>query len=1023
MHFKSSSKLDFDKASSIGNILNLQSSDCVDTIIAISGDIAFSGKQEEYEVASVFINKIIEIVGHGKCKFIICPGNHDCNLEEDAKVRDLIIKEILEKKSIDTEYYYNMLKPFSAYDAFDNQISSKKDTINPINKTFIFDYGDNRLLINALNSAWMSRIQLEPGQLYIPIDSLHIDKKHRDISILMMHHTLNWFVPEQQRELRNAISPYTLVLTGHEHDPSQYTLGLSTSLLPTMVEGGELSPFDTQHESSFNIIKFDCAINKFTVLCYKFSKKNKIYELASQEDWKSFPDSVGSYSVDHQLNNDFYKVINDVGAPYAHHSASILTIDDIFISPDLRVLEWRKDISFQRTELVNNFNHVVRDSAQKKLLIVGGERSGKTTLSKMFFLESLKERRTPILIDGKSITNSSIESFNKIITKNLKRQYDNFSFDMFVSTPQSQKIIIIDDYHLSPIKFSDKNILINGICNAYENIVIFVDEYMQFDALIKDTKIDKCERIPFIMYSIMPFGHRLRNQLIKRWYTIGSVQSTEDDEFHKKVDQAQAMFDTLVCKNFVPPYPFYLYTALSAYVSSNDSIAESTYAAYYTVLLITALKRIDSRPEEISFGMTYLAELAYDIFKNKNSSLLILKYELFHNAYCQKYDISRDGSKLLHQLCYASILEKCDDAIFFKYKYFYYYFLAKYFADNISQPYIQNYIIDLCASLHIDTSANVIMFLSHLSKDPMIIESIIQQAESIFSKNCPIHLDDDVAIANNLIGDIPSVILKDTSAKEAREEQLKIKDTLDSPPESMKEYGGKDIKFVDDQSCNSFNDPDSLMLSLNATYKTIDIIGLIIKTHYGSLDADTKLRLCEQGYLLPLRALADYFDCVSKHQDILLLFLTQLIKSKSSKLVSSADIDRIAKSYVFHLSELLTFSFIKKASTALGSENLKITYKKLKLKYDFPSVSLIDIAIKIDFFDDFPLNELKDLAQYFKKRHIIAFSVLRDIAIYKMYMFNLSREKRHKICSALNISTSSQAMQQGYAKEKGIVIK
>src|SRR5262249_54292906 len=66
-------------------------------VVAITGDVAFSGKKEEYAVAEQIIGKIsgdLERAVGVPVTVIIVPGNHDCNFDRDTAARKTLIKSV-----------------------------------------------------------------------------------------------------------------------------------------------------------------------------------------------------------------------------------------------------------------------------------------------------------------------------------------------------------------------------------------------------------------------------------------------------------------------------------------------------------------------------------------------------------------------------------------------------------------------------------------------------------------------------------------------------------------------------------------------------------------------------------------------------------------------------------------------------------------------------------------------------------------------------------------------------------------
>ena len=91
-----------------------------DVVILISGDIAFSGKEDEYSIASVLINSVsdylVEQIG-ANIHFCFVPGNHDCNFASPNSVRDLLVENVT-VATIDNAIYDQMSSVQAAYYSF-----------------------------------------------------------------------------------------------------------------------------------------------------------------------------------------------------------------------------------------------------------------------------------------------------------------------------------------------------------------------------------------------------------------------------------------------------------------------------------------------------------------------------------------------------------------------------------------------------------------------------------------------------------------------------------------------------------------------------------------------------------------------------------------------------------------------------------------------------------------------------------------------------------------------------------------
>lgn len=1020
-HIKANSVIDDKKINSISRVISQYKRTVDHTIVIISGDLAFSGTKEEYANVGRILDNIDGEVG-SKLTYILCPGNHDCNFSGKNDVRDDLIDTILSKKRYTDEH----VGLVTGVQANFRDFSRKYKTIN-VEQCILgdsYNFEEYNISVKSINNVWMAQKKCEPGKTYLDPDIFNADNRNGEVSILVMHQTMNWFIPELQRKIRSCIANnYSFVFTGHEHETSEYKLGTpAKDDNVIMIEGAELSPLVENDHSGFNIVIIDSETQTYIKLCYFYNKSDGIYTCEGENEraWSQFyTKNITAYDFD--LREKHKRYLNDSGAPYSHPSGKVLSFEDIFIYPDIKedssVLDSSEGKKINRNV---NLASIVRKIGTKAI-IAGGERSGKTACCKKIFLDKFCGKKIPILINARTITNSSGSEIEKIILKSFIEQYDTDKKDLFGQIPNSEKVIIIDDFHLAA-RGRERYKILNYLASNYGELYVFIDEYLKYNELAESEATKDGIKKTYTSYSIREFGYIMRNELISRWYGEGGAE--KQINYYKLIDAASKILDTLVVKNYVPSYPFYLYTALSAFDATQpNQIAESSYGYYYNSLLTIALAKININSEEIDLRTNYLTELAYFIKKLGNSSVTYSAFSDFHKFYCDKYQIDIDDltkDMILSQLKDASILDMEDDAVFFKYKYFYYYFIARYVANHFDDSEIQKFFNSLCETLYHENSSNILMFLTHLSKDKRIIDTIVDKASLIFGFNCPIRLEDDASMINELIGEIPNFIMADQNVDEIRKKQLEMKDSSDTSSGGVERYSGKTIDVNDCKANKSeeFPSVDEVMQSISATYKTLDIIGQILKNYYGSIPKDQKTRLCQQGFELPLRALADFISLISQNRDLLVDDLKTILERKKSRVATPSETEKHVKKFLFHISEGISFSFIQKTSRAIGSEKLKQTYKDVMKANQSNAMSLIDISIKVDSFQTLPINEIKSLAERFKN-NVISFSVLRDIVVNRLYMYKHDYRTTQALCSAVGIDYKSQQLARASALESG----
>ncbi|HNP45815.1 MAG TPA: metallophosphoesterase, partial [Panacibacter sp.] len=195
----------------------------------LSGDIAFSGSEDEYEIAIKYFsickqllkqeNKNLEI------KFVIVPGNHDCSFNGDTHLRRNIVASMNYKilgndnSVIDecTKIQSNFWNFYSKY----NQIPEDKlfYKINDVVE-------QKQIAFYCINTAWMSSIDEKAGTLFFPVKRYHeFERGLNEISFGVWHHPYNWFNPSTSENNKKEFELFTESISethffGHEHQQS-----------------------------------------------------------------------------------------------------------------------------------------------------------------------------------------------------------------------------------------------------------------------------------------------------------------------------------------------------------------------------------------------------------------------------------------------------------------------------------------------------------------------------------------------------------------------------------------------------------------------------------------------------------------------------------------------------------------------------------------------------------------------------------------------------------------------------------
>jgi SAM-dependent methyltransferase/3',5'-cyclic AMP phosphodiesterase CpdA len=251
--------------------------DLVPDIVLITGDIAFSGKKEEYESAKAFVDDLHRVYDLGPDRFYVVPGNHDLDRRRITVTTRLLVRQLLERKdedliakvfeeSSEQAGRQALLDPFIEYNSFaPPDCSMSSDQFFWTKRLKIPGFERHTVLL-GFNSAWTA---LEDKQKDLLLGSFHVEKAlshskatKSDFVIALMHHPPSWLADWDEQEVSNLLFYRAdFVLRGHLHKQDQ-----------VMVPRGAIQiaagcAFETRNRAnSYNFVRVDDSRGKATLL-------------------------------------------------------------------------------------------------------------------------------------------------------------------------------------------------------------------------------------------------------------------------------------------------------------------------------------------------------------------------------------------------------------------------------------------------------------------------------------------------------------------------------------------------------------------------------------------------------------------------------------------------------------------------------------------------------------------------------------------------------------------------------------
>ncbi|MCY4042545.1 MAG: TIR domain-containing protein [Candidatus Dadabacteria bacterium] len=692
------------------------------------------------------------------------------------------------------------------------------------------------------------------------------------------------------------------------------------------------------------------------------------------------------------LNRSFVEELNDMGFQPNHPRKSDINLKDLFIYPQVE-----KYIPHELSETINtpiSSESIIHTEnlTEAKIAIEGTEQIGKTSLLKMLFLKLYQNNALPLFIKGGEIRNHNIDT---LIKKSYEKQYTGNAFEKF-SESKREKIIIIDDWHLMKINEEERETVLQFLqSRSYGLIISFNETYNLVANQLKKSK----STYAFDLYRIKPFGHVLRTNLIQRWLLIGNPQEYESSkEFLKTCDTYKDHIDLILGKSFLPACPLFIVLILQMKENrtSQKDLHLTSYGHYYHFLILGSLGETADIPnQQIDTYLNYLTELSYFIFTGEEKRISEEQIKDFHSKYSEMFSINISFKEIIDRLRKSSILHTDSSGLYsFKYEYIYYYFVAKYLADNISESQIQEIILSICSELHKKDYANIMIFVSHHTKNKFILDKIISNANNLYQNDIPADLSKEkISFMDDLIKqfEVPKIQVADH--KEERNRRLESQDRNEEIEEDS-------------------DDTTETVLILNQGIKTLEILGQILKNRHGSLEKTKQSEIFKEGQNLGLRMLGNFHKLLSKVE--IDSFIDELARIKKT---DKKEIDREKfTQFIAYLGYKVTFGFLRKISHSLGSENILQIADRINKEINTPASKIINFYIHQWFEKKLDVKELENIKQSLSG-NVFAERMLTEVVIDHLYMHPVEPKERHKVANILGIPIDDQVIMQEKRKK------
>jgi hypothetical protein len=851
------------------------------------------------------------------------------------------------------------------------------------------------------NSSWASDVDLQPGQFLFPIHlASQADSPARpvDLAVTVIHHPLHWFAPSNGRAVREHLERTSdIVLTGHEHVHDRARLERHTGASVHYIAGDVLQEAADQDRSAFHILQFDVTQRQFRQ--YRFAWSDDHYRQSTSTDWAPF--QRNPLVVANRFGNtaDFERYLADAGADFSHPRRAVLNLDDLYVYPDLRRLGEHADLLHKRPAKRIPSDEVLDHLLQRERVLISGQaQAGKTALTKMLYAD-LKRRKgvIPILLDGQAIRGNG-DKLRRVCEEAFVRQYGPASLDRFRQLGTAQRAIIVDDFHKCTLGAVGRTSVISDLCSYAASVICTVDDLYLLNLMASPAAMQAGGFSAFETFEISELGYVLRGRLIEKWHGIGREQQTSDADFRLGVREAENTVGRML--NLLPSVPITILTILQTLeaTSSTQPKTGGSFAYLYEALVTAALSRIGSGVADIDTRYAYMSHLAHAMFGTSRRALSRDELEAASAAYANEVRLRFPVDQEVAALVNARILERRGEDIIFRYRYVYCYFVARYFRDHAqTEAVVATTLRRLCDSLHVEDYANIVTFYLYLTRDVDLIRYLIQTSRRVYGDQRPARLDDDVDFVNQLFKEMVPLEVNDDVDQNREQHRRNMDEAVAS---------GDAVDVVEAEV--PYSDGLADLLKINFAFKTLVVLGQVLRSFPGSLRGDIKAEIAKESYLLGMRTISAFLGMASTNRDELRAHFVSVIKERRKDLTAAMDQLKEADEILIWLTIACTHGVIKRVANSLGTEQLRETYQEVLVELgDSLPAALIDAAIRLDHFATPPLAVVEGLAERSRKNYF-AQRVLRDLVWNFLYLYHIEDQRvRQKLGQLVGVRSST----------------
>lgn len=688
--------------------------------------------------------------------------------------------------------------------------------------------------------------------------------------------------------------------------------------------------------------------------------------------------------------------MDDTEIALSHRKVDKVKLNHIYVALDIEA-----ERSSRRDEVIIKSTSTILNEPGW-YMVSGEEQQGKTTLLKYAFQFFGKAAKPALYIDAKSISHVDLK---KAITDAVEWQYVNVRYEQIIQN--KDKVLLIDNIDKAALNNKALQKLLSAVNETFAYVILTTSKAFSYVSL----EIDALDQ--YKKFDLLGLGHAKRAEIVEKWVSLGIEDSITDDVMYMQSDEIKSQLDAVIRKNIVPSKPIYILLMLQMLeANSQQNLDLSSYGHCYQQLIYQSFDNANIQKKDFESYLNVLTELAWALY-SADGSIPTAQIEKFFEEYKKSF-ILADHNVMLNRLIDHSIL--CDKGmhIQFKYPYLYYFFVAKKIAEGYStlEP-VREAVVKLIQNLHREDYANILVFVTHHTKERWVLTAIEKALDELFSAQEPATLSkDELGFMQEFISLIPELVIEQRNIKDERErrnqELDKIERLEEANPENQINQGDTDTVEKKEANARVMKEVVAdLPANINKTFKGMEISGQIIRNRHATLRRQELLALAEHGAFSGLRFLHFFIDVSDSVKNEVQKYVTASIADNPSQ--TNSEIQENAIDHFVSMTYGVINMVIRKIASSIGSKEASVIYDTLQQSKQTPALILLNQAIQLQFTRQLDFSSVSET--YLKlKNNPVCLRILKEIVIQHTYMFPVGYKEKQQLAALLKLPVNYQRL-------------